>query len=467
MKIIIVGAGFTGTQLARRLINGKNDVVLIDNDSDVVRHASNTLDCNVILAEGNNLSTLEDAGIEDADAIVCVTDNDEINMITCSLVNAVYPDITKIARVRNYAYYVKGDAGKTNPLYGIDYMIHPDVEAAEAIVNAAKHGAVTDVIPFGSDYELIRVNVEKGSRLEGELLMNIRKITDRPIIIAYVESNGETMLPGGDTKINADDCLGVLLLKQDTEAFLKLCGSKLKRIRKVALIGASRVGLIVAEKLIKRRANLLKRIVNKQERNAQEFVIIDSDEEKAKIAAEKFPDINVFCADATEESFVEEEGIGNFDLVISTTPNYEMNIVMTAYIESLGVENSIALVYNSAFGDIARKIGIEVAVPVRDTVIDSIMSHLKGKAVTGVHTINEGSLELIELTITEESSVKGKTLREIAESGKFLILMIQKADGDDYEIPVGSTTLEAGDEVVIMTTSQDNNHVLEKFGSKQ
>ena len=47
MKIVIIGAGFTGTQLAKRLVNGKNDVVLIDNDEETVRHASNRLDCDV------------------------------------------------------------------------------------------------------------------------------------------------------------------------------------------------------------------------------------------------------------------------------------------------------------------------------------------------------------------------------------------------------------------------------------
>ena len=81
MKIVIVGAGFTGIQLAKRLINGKNDVVLIDNDDEVVRHASNSLDCDVIQDAGNNHETLEKAGIKDADALVCVTASDEINMI--------------------------------------------------------------------------------------------------------------------------------------------------------------------------------------------------------------------------------------------------------------------------------------------------------------------------------------------------------------------------------------------------
>ena len=106
MNIVIIGAGFTGIQLARRLIGEKNEVTLIDNDSETVRHASNSLDCSVIHADGNSLETLEEAGISKADALVCVTSNDEVNMITCSLVDAVYPEILKIARVRNFAYYM-------------------------------------------------------------------------------------------------------------------------------------------------------------------------------------------------------------------------------------------------------------------------------------------------------------------------------------------------------------------------
>ena len=84
MKIVIIGAGFTGVQLAKRLISEKNDVVILDNDEDVVRHASNRLDCTVMQANGNNLENLEEAGIAKADALVCVTDSDELNMITCS-----------------------------------------------------------------------------------------------------------------------------------------------------------------------------------------------------------------------------------------------------------------------------------------------------------------------------------------------------------------------------------------------
>lgn len=162
MRIVIVGAGFTGVQLAKRLIAERNDVVLIDKDEDTVSQLANRLDCMVLSEKGNSLKMLEEAGIADADALVAVTGSDEINMITCSLVESVYPDVLTIARVRNYDYYIDVNEAETagvnkdsRHLYGINYMVHPDVEAVEAIVNAVEHGAVTEAVDFeGSKFEL-------------------------------------------------------------------------------------------------------------------------------------------------------------------------------------------------------------------------------------------------------------------------------------------------------------------------
>lgn len=477
MKIVIIGAGFTGMQLAKRLINGKNDVVLIDNDEETVRHASNRLDCRVLQADGNNLATLEEVGIAKADALVCVTSNDEVNMITCSLVDSVYPNLLKIARVRNYAYYSNTASaaekhagtftGTHRPLYGIDFMIHPDVEAAEAIVNAVERGAVTDVLSFdNSDYELTRITVEAGSAMAGKLLQNVRTMTSKPVLVAYIESNGKTSLPNGGTVINGGDCIGVLTHKDDAAEVMTLCGSQVKELHKIALVGAGRIGTIVAEKIIYKKASLFSRLFGKQKKIAQDFVIIDSDETLAKEASEKFPGARVFRADASDESFINEEGIDKFDLAICVTHNHEMNMVLAAYLESLGVGKSISLVDNAAFADIARKIGIDVAVPLRDAVVDSIMSHLRGKAVTGIHTVNDGSLEIIECKLFDNSSVNNKMLKEIAENGKFLILLVQKPGDAQYKIPVGDTVLSTGDSVILITTAEENQHVIEKFGSK-
>lgn len=476
MRIVIVGAGFTGVQLAKLLVNEKNAVTLIDNDEDTIRHASNTVDCAVLCADGNNLETLEEVGIAKADALVCVTSSDEVNMITCSLVDAVYPNVLKIARVRNYAYYVNTAAaekkhssdfgGKHRPLYGINYMIHPDVEAAEAIVQAVKNGAIGSVLTFdNSDLEIARLNVEEGSIFDGLALKELRSKTEIKFLVAYVEQNGETSLPSGDTIIKAGDLLGVLIDKDDVHEVLKLCGSEKKELKKVVLIGAGRIGSIVAEQLLPKHNSGIKKLFSGAKRG-QDFVIIDNDSELTKTASEKFPEARVMCGDASDEAFLREEDIPSFDLAICATHNHEMNMVLAAYLESLGVKQSISLVASAPFATIAEKIGVDVSVALRDVVVDSIKSHLSGKSVKEIHTVTNGQLEVVECEVSNNSKWNGKTLREISDPGTFLVLMNKKSGIDEYKLVDGNTTIYSGDHIVLITESENSKKVLSYFSGE-
>lgn len=474
MRIVIVGAGFTGVQLAKLLINEKNQVAVIDNNENTVRHASNQLDCTVLCADGNNLDTLEEVGIAKADALVCVTSSDEVNMITCSLVDAVYPDVLKIARVRNYAYYVNTASavkkhsnefgGKRRPLYGINYMIHPDVEAADAIVQAVENGAVGNVLSFdNSDLVIARFTIEEESSLDGIALKDIRSKTEVKFLISYVEQNGDTALPSGGTILNAGNTVGVLLDKADISAMLDLCGSKQKEIRKIALIGAGRIGNIIAEKLIKPQKRGFGKLISFAGKRGQDFVIIDTDDDLTKAASEKFPEARVLRADASDEAFLREEGIVDFDLAICATHNHEMNMVLAAYLESLGVDQSISLVSSAAFGEIATKLGVDVPVPLRDAVVDSIMSHLRGKSVKEIHTVTNGELEVVECEVTASSKVSGKSLREISNPGTFLVLMTKQNSVDSYKIADGNTIIHSGDHIVLITEAENSKKVLSHF----
>lgn len=479
MKIVIVGAGFTGIQLAKLLINEKNQVALIDNNEDTIRHAQNQLDCTVLCADGNNLETLESVGIQKADALVCVTSSDEVNMITCSLVDAVYPDLLKIARVRNYAYYVNTASAekkhsdtfgvKHRPLYGINYMINPDVEAADAIVKAIENGAVGNVLTFdNSNLEIARITVNEKSDFDGISLKKIRSKTDIKFLVVYIEKDGKTSLPSGDSSVNAGDILGVLVQKEQLANVMKLCGTSPKEMRKVALIGAGRIGTIVADKFLNpektdEQKGFLKKISAFVEKRSQDFVIIDSNDALAKAAAERFPDARVMCADATDESFLRDEGITSYDLAICATHNHELNMVLAAYLESLGVGQTISLVTSSAFETIAIKLGVDVPVALRDAVVDSIMSHLRGKSVKEIHTVTNGQLEIVECEIGAKSKVCAKALKEISNPGLFLVLLSRQSGIEEYKIVDGNTKLYAGDHVVIIVPGEQSKKVLSYF----
>ncbi|MBR5966112.1 MAG: NAD-binding protein, partial [Treponema sp.] len=161
-----------------------------------------------------------------------------------------------------------------------------------------------------------------------------------------------------------------------------------------------------------------------------------------------------------------EEGLTEYDLVICATHNRELNMVVAAYLESLGVGRSVSLVESSTFAQIARKLGVDVPVPLRDTVVDSIMSHLRGKSVTGIHTVSEGQLEIVECVLSPSSKLVGKTLLDIANPGAFLVMLEKKAGAQNYVIPIGSTILDANDQLIIISLAEETEKILKLFGAQ-
>jgi trk system potassium uptake protein TrkA len=196
----------------------------------------------------------------------------------------------------------------------------------------------------------------------------------------------------------------------------------------------------------------------------QKFIIVDKDEERVKAAAERFPNVSVFRGDITDESFLAEEGIGNYDLVICATHNHELNIVVAGYLKSQGVQKTITLVASSEFAGIARKVGSDVAVPLKDAVIDTILGHLRGKGVTGVHTVSTGELEIIEYEVPANAPSTGKALKEIALPGSYLLLLVQKKDAARCVLPTGDTIIESGDRLILVTYTEGADRVLSKLG---
>jgi trk system potassium uptake protein TrkA len=141
-------------------------------------------------------------------------------------------------------------------------------------------------------------------------------------------------------------------------------------------------------------------------------------------------------------------------------------MVMAGYLKSLGVRKTIALVSSAEFVEIARKIGSDVAIPLKDAVVDTILSHLRGKSVTGIHTISGGDLEILEYLVPEKAPVAGKAVKDIALPGKFLLLMVQKQGAPRCAIPVGDTVIEEGDRLILVSDTAETGRVLSRFGGK-
>jgi trk system potassium uptake protein TrkA len=451
VKTIIVGAGMVGSQLAKHLIQEGDEVTLLERDGEVARHASNRLDCLVIQDAGNSLSALEEAGIAAADALVCVTDSDEVNIITCALAAAKYPRSLKIARVRNDEYAQLGSLEK--PLVGIDRFVHPDVEAAKSVLRAIEHGALGDVLAFGdTPYTLGSIDVAEESAFAGKSVRDFRSIVGGDCLVTLIERGEESLIPSGGTSLLIGDRVHALAREEELAAIFRLAGRKHKPLRKIGVVGGGRLGALIAEGLFDqapRRGSAVDKIRSLlQPKRYQKVVVIEKDYGRCKELAERFPAAIVMNEDISDEGFVEEEGIDDLDLIIAATEDQEQNMITALYLKSRGVDRAVALVSGTGYAAIARRLGIDVVVPIKTVVVDSILSQLLGGSVRGVHRLGAGAVEILEMEVAAGSALAGVRLADFRMAAAALVMLVSR--GADAFIPKGDTAFVVGDRVALI-----------------
>src|SRR5699024_1737972 len=104
MKIIILGAGQVGGTLAEHLASEANDITVVDTNTERLRDLGDRLDIRTVNGHCSFPHILQQAGADDADILVAVTNSDETNMAACQVAYTLFRTPTKIARVREPAY---------------------------------------------------------------------------------------------------------------------------------------------------------------------------------------------------------------------------------------------------------------------------------------------------------------------------------------------------------------------------
>jgi len=485
MRIIIVGAGRTGTQLTKYLIQEKHDVSLIESNEERARHASNRLDCLVLHDEGNSLSALEEAGLSKANALVCVTDSDEVNMIICGLAASRHPEMIKIARVRNDEYIKlnQNDAMQQPAVLGIDYFVHPDVEAARAILRAIAHGALGNILSFaGTSYELGSINIAEGSVFDGLCIKDYHSVIKEDSLVALLEresgSSRECMLPEGSTVLRKGDRIHILANEERMENIFQLAGSYERPLHKIGIVGGGRICSIIAEGILKdkegdedikasdhglEKHNFFSIFRSFIPKSSRRVVIVEQDYNVCKDLSARFPEALVLNEDISDERFVAEEQLGHLDLIISTTANQELNIVNAIFLKSRGVRRAIAMVSGSSHEVIARQLGVDVVISMESVVVSSIISNLMGKGMREVHRLGDGTLEILETHIGDDSPAVEKSIVEFKLSDGGLIILVNR--GETSFIPRGDYVFKTGDKVTFIAKNPKEAE-LEKFFGK-
>jgi trk system potassium uptake protein TrkA len=451
MKVIIVGAGVVGLQIAKQLIDEKKDVVLIERDAERARVAANRLDCMVINKPGNSLEALREAGADSADFFIAVTDSDEVNLISCVLVGGEKSGPFKVARVRNidYSSMPVADEG----FLGINFVVNPEVVAAETIIRTIEHGANSDIMFFEhSGAQMRHLTVEVDSPIVNRKLSDIGRAFGVTFLIAVVLREHDVLIPSGETVVIAGDTLYIVATDEGFEVLYEKLGIVKMDLRRIVIVGGGKIGAMIAAHLLdgqKKSGGVIRRLMKVfSEERRRSVKIIDRAYARCKELSQQLPGALVINADVSDEGVFEEEHFANSDLIIAVTGNQELNLVTAVYAKTLGIKRSVALVSKTSYTRVASQLGIDVPVSLKNSVVNTILKLIRKGSVRTVHSISEGSIEVMEISVDHRSLASGKRISEVRLPQGALVVSVLRED--QTIIPDGEYVLQGGDHIIVI-----------------
>ncbi|WP_457551757.1 Trk system potassium transporter TrkA [Desulfobacula sp.] len=433
MKIIIVGAGEVGYNIASRLASENKQVVVIDKNPEAVRHLFENLDVQVITASGSSPKVLIDAGINEADILLAVTDSDETNLVACLMGNLISPTTKKLARLRDHNFSPYYDRlKKENP--HIDVIINPEIEVVDTIMKLMIVPGAVDVGDFvDGQVKYVGIRLDSQSPMVGMRLIDFSSKfgEDSPLIAAIIRNN-EVIVPRGNTKIESKDLIYFVSEAEKLEKTLNLFGEKTVPIQRALIIGGGRIG--------ERLAKLL-------EKDSIKTKIIEADIDRCHYLSEQMDKTVVLHGDGSDQKLFLEENVDQSDVVVSVTNDDETNILVSLLAKNMGVQNTITRIGKSNYFPLLSSIGIEKVVSPRLSAVSSILQEIrKGKVLSDISIFGERG-EFIEAIALETSEITDKPLKKISfPAGAILVCIIR--DGQII-IPSGDSVIKPKDRIIM------------------
>ncbi|MEF8799489.1 MAG: Trk system potassium transporter TrkA [Halapricum sp.] len=436
MRVIIVGAGQVGESIAADL-EDTHEVVIVEQDPDRVEELNYSLDVLAIEGDGTSVSTLEDAGVADAELVIASTDNDETNIVICSTVKAISENFT-IARVKNVEYLRTWQ--QSEGAFGIDFMVCTYLLAAESIVGVVGLPAARDVDSFADGrVQMAEFDVGPGSPIADQTVSEADNYDS--LTFAAIVRDDTMEIPTGSTVIQPNNRVVVIGSPQSVQGFAgDVSPEEPKGITgEVVIIGGSTIGYHVARLLESRGVS---------------GRIIERDPERARWLAEKLPGTIVLETDATDMEFLEREHIGEADVVVAALDSDEKNLLASLLAKRVGAERSVAVIDQSEYVDLFETVGIDVGVNPREVVAGEITRFTRAGGAENVALVENGRAEVLEVEIDDESVLVNRRIRNSIQDLPDGVVIGAITRGGEFVVPRGETTVEVGDHVVVFLEAE-------------
>ncbi|MCM1111065.1 MAG: Trk system potassium transporter TrkA [Clostridium sp.] len=433
MRIVIAGAGEVGSHLAKLLSGENQDITVVDLNSEHLDDLDSKYNLMTVVGSPTSFRTLAGAGVGHSDLFIAVTPHETENLLACSIAKSLGAAKT-VARVDNYEF-MRPEHRDFFCRSGINHLIYPELLAAHEIITALEKSWVRNWFEI-HDGELIVVGVKirENARICGMQLKEFA-MERHAFHVAAVKRNHETIIPRGDDRIAANDIVYFATTYGDLDDLRLVCGKEKREIRRVMIMGGSRIAI--------RLANLAG--------DRYKIKIIDSDRDLCRTLPEKCPDCRIVYGDARDVDTLAEEGISEMDVFIALSDSSETNILACLTAKELGVRKTIAEVENIHFISEAENLNIGTIVNKKLLASSTIFQILLDADSSSSKFMALADAEVAEIVARAGSKVTTAPVKDLRLPHDMTIAGLIR---DNRGMLVGGMTrIQAGDHVVVFCLS--------------
>lgn len=422
MQAIIIGAGKVGFSLAEMLSDQEHDVIVVERDPDRADTVNDNLDVQVLVGNGASPRFQQNLNLKEANLLVAVTDSDEVNMLACMFAKQRGADYT-VARVRNVEY-AQDALLKANKSLGIDFFINPEQVTANAITNYIQVPEALNVNFFDArQVMLLEIEVPEKAAIVNVKLKNLTGANR--FLITSILRDGGLIIPNGDDIILAGDRLTLISRTEDMEAVEKSIGINRRPAEQVMILGGGRTGYYLAKNL--EPTNIRVTIIEKNYARCERLsALLDT--------------TIILHGDASDIDLLQEEGINEVDILVSTTEDDKLNVLTCLMGSRLGAKKTIAQIRRSDYLPLIQSVGIDVSVSPRLLTSEAIMRFIQKGTLISMAEVNTGFAQIIELIIDRENHpLANQAIKDIKFPKGVIVVSILR-DGQVI-IPTGNDVL--------------------------
>ncbi len=440
MNIIICGAGRVGFTIAKLLSEQNHSITVIDQSSEDIQKINDSLDVKAIVGKATSPSVLDRANTNDADMIIAVTRNDEINMIICQIAYSIFKVPKKIARIRSQEYLDP----KFSSLFNkenlpIDYVISPELEIAKSIQRKLEAPGALDNVPFVENkVRLLEILIDEKCPIYG---IKLNELTKKfPNLNAYVLGvirDEKFLIMKKNEKLQHKDKAYVIVSSKKMEETLKVFGHNEKISNKILIIGGGNIGF-----------NLAKNI--EQSFDSARIKIIEKDKNRAEFIASQLNDTIVINGNGLDEDVLSEANLDEVETVLALTNDDEDNLMVSVLVEKFSKnKRTMALINKPNYSLLQSSLKIDDLIDPRMNTVSSILKHVHKGTIENAYTILNGEYEVIEADIIESSELINKELKDSNLPDEIRIGAIVR--DQEIIIPTSSYVFQKNDTVVLLS----------------